>query len=122
MIDAPMETADAARLGLKALARWDNEGGAGPDGPQKQELSGDITGATPDRSFEHLHARVIALENLVIALLAQGSDAQFDLARDMAFHIAPRPESSHHQLTTRAARKMLALIERSAHLKISARC
>jgi hypothetical protein len=37
-----------------------------------------------------LHIRVIALENLVIALLAGASDRQLELARDMAPYIAPR--------------------------------
>jgi hypothetical protein len=34
--------------------------------------------------------RVIALENLMIMLLAEGSDRQLELAREMAAYISPR--------------------------------
>ena len=37
------ETADATRQRQLALARWDYEGGAGPDGPQKGSTAGDST-------------------------------------------------------------------------------
>ncbi len=38
MSDAIVGTADSVTLRRKALARWDNEGGAGPLGPQRQAL------------------------------------------------------------------------------------
>ena len=41
MTDPKAETPESAKLGQRALARWDTEGGAGPDGPQKQDLSGE---------------------------------------------------------------------------------
>lgn len=46
-----------------------------------------------------LHVRVIALENLMIALLAQATDAQLELVRDMAAYISPRPGFTPHPLT-----------------------
>lgn len=64
-----------------------------------------------------LHIRVIALENLVIALLAEASDRQLDLARDMAGYIAPREGFTHHPLTTHAAAHLVDLIERSARFR-----
>ena len=49
-----------------------------------------------------LRIRVIALENLAIALLAQVSDRQLDLARQMAAYISPRPGFTHHRPTIHA--------------------
>jgi hypothetical protein len=103
----------------KALASWDNEGGAGPDGPQKHDQSGDFSNSAnnhSDAQIEHLHARVIALENLVIALLAHAPDGQRDLARASAATITPRPEAAPHLATIQAARQMLSMVERAERL------
>ena len=64
-----------------------------------------------------LHIRVIALENLVIALLVNASEQQLTLAREMAAYIAPRPGFTPHPLTTRAATEMLHMVERSSHFR-----
>ncbi len=61
-----------------------------------------------------LHVRVIALENLVIALLAAVSDGQREQARDMASYISPRPGCTPHPLTTHAASHMVDLVERAS--------
>jgi hypothetical protein len=61
-----------------------------------------------------LHIRVIALENVVIALLAQATDAQLELVRDMAAYISPRPGFTPHPLTVGAAGEMLSLVDRSS--------
>ncbi|MEP6873300.1 MAG: hypothetical protein ABI887_02965 [Burkholderiales bacterium] len=60
-----------------------------------------------------LQIRVIALENLVIALLAEGSDRQRALAREMAAYISPRPGFTHHRLTIHAAAEMVSLVNRA---------
>lgn len=62
-----------------------------------------------------LQIRVIALENLVVALLAHASDAQHDLVRDIAASIAPRP-GVEHRLTVQAAAQMEHLTQRSQRL------
>ena len=62
-----------------------------------------------------LQIRVIALENLVVALLAHASDAQHDLVRDIAASIAPRP-GVEHRLTEQAAAHMEHLKQRSQRL------
>lgn len=67
-----------------------------------------------DPELGALHIRVIALENLLIAMLAQASDQQIELARDMARYIAPRDGFTPHPLTLHAAAHMTDLIERSA--------
>ena len=64
-----------------------------------------------------LQSRVIALENLVIALLAQGTLQQLELARSMATYISPRPGSTPHPLTTHAAARMVHFVERADHFR-----
>ena len=65
----------------------------------------------------NLHTRVIALENLVIALLADATDAQLARARDMARHISPRAGFTAHPLTVQAAFDMNHLVDRAVHFK-----
>lgn len=60
-----------------------------------------------------LHIRVIALENLMIAVLAAGSDHQRQLARDMAQTILPHAGATPHPLTIRASRHMTDLVDRA---------
>jgi hypothetical protein len=64
-----------------------------------------------------LRVRVIALENLVIALLAEGPDRQLAVAREMAAYIFPRPGFTPHPLTIKAGNHMAALLDRAAHFK-----
>ena len=64
-----------------------------------------------------LRIRVIALENLVIAVLAKGSDRQFQVAREMAEYISPRPGFTQHPLTIRAADHMTDLVDRAVHFQ-----
>jgi len=61
-----------------------------------------------------LRARVIALENLLISLLAQSPESQLVLAREMATFIAPRPGYTPHPLTLRAADQMRSLVDRAS--------
>jgi hypothetical protein len=99
----------------KALARWDDEGGAEPDGPQLLAPERPSPAATAPSSAEwaEMRTRVIALENLVIALLATATEAQRAIAREMADFIAPRPGATPHRLTVHAAHRMGDLIDRS---------
>lgn len=103
-----------------ALSRWENEGGAGLCGPQESSVSGenpyDVLPLT-DAELVQLRVRVIALENLVITLLAEGSERQLEIAREMAAYISPRPGFTQHRLTTHAAAHMIDLIERSGQFR-----
>lgn len=65
----------------------------------------------------NLHTRVIALENLVIALLADATDAQRARARSMAQYILPRSGFTPHPLTLQAAADMNHLIDRAEFFK-----
>jgi hypothetical protein len=64
-----------------------------------------------------LRVRVIALENLPIALLAEASERQLGVAREMATYILPKPGSTHHPLTVHAAARMIDLVERAGHFR-----
>ncbi len=65
----------------------------------------------------HMHMRVIALENLVIALLADATNEQRVRARVMAVHISPRAGFTAHALTLEAAAEMNHLVDRAEHFK-----
>lgn len=60
-----------------------------------------------------LQIRVIALENLVIAMLANAPLRQLELVREKAIHILPRPGFTPHRLTIAAAAEMNSLVERA---------
>lgn len=95
----------------KALSSWDNEGGAHPD-----EAEADLHKLT-EVEMVHLRIRVIALENLVISLLAEGSNRQLEVARKMATYIAPREDFTQHPLTIKAANQMSNMVDRAEHFR-----
>lgn len=106
-----------------ALSSWDNEGGAEPGHAMQNAVAGDEPPATvPADCVElaQLHMRVIALEHLVITLLAQASDEQRDFARRMAACITPRPGFTQHPLTIQAAAQMIHLVHRGSHFRSAA--
>jgi hypothetical protein len=107
----------------RALSRWDNDGGAEADGPQIASHAIEEEVPFPkmdDAEFGALHVRVIALENLVIALLAAASDGELEVARKMASYISPRPGFTPHPLTLHAAGHMTDLVERAARFRSEA--
>ena len=94
-----------------ALSRWESDGG----GQAIDSLGGDRSDVPDLTNTElvQLRVRVIALENLVIALLAGSSDAQRRVARGMAAYISPRPGFTPHPMTIHAASQMLHCIDRA---------
>lgn len=114
---APDRRADSAqRLRARALAGWENEGGAGPADPDSGfGLRESRAGSPPLSNAElvQLQVRVIALENLVIALLAQTGEQQHGAIREMAAYILPRRGFTPHRLTIHAAAKMISLVDRA---------
>lgn len=102
----------ASQQRLAALSRWENEGGALEHGTLISPLDFDGPPLT-NTELVQLRVRVIALENLVMALLAKGSHAQRHLAREMADYILPRPGNTPHRLTIHAANRMVQLVERA---------
>jgi hypothetical protein len=118
--DLKPDSPETSRQHQAALSRCDNEGGAGPCGPRGGQISAEAQSDVPEPTnteLVQLRARVIALENLVISLLAQVPDRQLDLAREMAAFISPRPGFTHHPLTTHAATQMIELVDRAGHFR-----
>ena len=121
MSSPPSKRRERAKLLRQALSRWDNEGGA-PLG----QVGTVADGTSPTRATDlpltnaelvQLQIRVIALENLVLALLTGASDAQLALAQDIGASISPRPNTTMHRLTTHAVAQMEHLLLRSQTLK-----
>lgn len=105
---------DRSEQQRRALSRWDNEGGA--KAPQAHAVRADAPDMT-NAELVHLHVRVIALENMLIAVLAEGSDRQLAVAREMAGYISPRPGFTQHPLTVQAAEHMTDLVDRAVHFR-----
>lgn len=108
---------DNARAGAhdRAIGRWENEGGVFTGLHQHQTPT--VAGAIGDAEAGNLRVRLIALENLIVALLAGAPESQSELVREMAAYISPRLGATPHRLTIEAARNMLAIVERAAHYK-----
>lgn len=123
MTDEESTGAYPSRQRLMALSRWDNEGGAVADGSLPHSASGSETWNVPELTnaeLVQLRVRVIALENVMITLLAGASDQQLELIREMAATISPRPEATQHPLTMQAASQMNHLVDRAGHFRIVA--
>lgn len=100
----------------RAIGRWENEGGtqaasAHPKLPQT------VAGEIGDAEAGNLRVRLVAIENILVAMLANSPDSQLDLIREMAAYISPRPGKTPHRLTVEAARNMLAIIARAEHYR-----
>ncbi len=98
----------------RALSRWDDEGGAvvAPSATSEAPIP-DLT----NTELVQLRIRVIALENLVIGLLAEGTDRQLAVERKMASYITPQEGHTNHPLTTKAADHMVDLVNRAIHFR-----
>lgn len=102
-----------------SLSVWDYEGGAGPCRP-KESTTGLPLFEVPELTnteLVQLRIRVIALENIVMALLSDAPEHQQYRVRSMAAQISPRPGMTPHPLTTQAASHMIELVERAAHFR-----
>jgi hypothetical protein len=116
MTESGSAKTDPSEPKLSALSKWDNEGGAVSSSSQPTSTAGDDERDVPELTnaeLVQLRIRVIALENVMITLLAGASDQQLDLIREMAITIAPRPGSTQHPLTHRAASQMNHLVNRA---------
>lgn len=76
-----------------------------------------VAGKIGDAESGNIKVRLIALESLVVALLASAPASQSQLVSEMAKFISPRPGNVPHRLTIEASRNMLALVERAAHYR-----
>ena len=113
MISVPT---DGAEQRLAALSTWDNEGGAGARTATADLIRDEAPCEAPrpgDAELVHLRVRMIAVESLMITLLAEASDRQIESVRDMARFISPRPGSTRHALTIKVASHIIDLVERA---------
>lgn len=103
-----------AEIRRRALSRWDNEGGAlAQSVPDVVAADREMT----NTELVHLRIRVIALENLMIVVLAEGSEQRCQMARDMAALITPRPGNTQHPLTVHAADHITDLVARAERFR-----
>lgn len=120
------DNSEPQAFGQAALSRWDGEGGAEPGATPQTAIGTSMGSDAPDLTnaeLVRLRVRMIALENLVITLLAETSERRLDLAREMATYISPRPGFTHHPMTTHAAAQMIHLVGRAGHFRnIAADC
>jgi hypothetical protein len=114
--DAPRSTDQQSRQLL--LSIWDDDGGAGRCGPKESTVHPVKDPIIPDLTnteLVQLRVRVIALENLVTALLSAAPSSQHELVRVMAAQISPRAGMTPHPLTIQAAAHMNELVDRAIH-------
>ncbi len=81
----------------RALGGWEIESGAGPCCPLDLVASLDHHAQLPDMGKDELltlHIRVVALQNMELALLAAALSQKLEIARDMPGFILSRPGAS----------------------------
>jgi hypothetical protein len=121
MTSAILDSERDARPSALVLSRWDNEGGAGAIPLTEISIAADEsvgeTGPLTRADVMRLHVRTIALENLVIALLANASKRQLESVVAMASYIAPRVGHTGHPLTRRASQQMLDIVNRAKRIR-----
>ena len=100
-----------------ALSRWENEGGARAQATQSEHALQAKVPQSMNTELEHLRIRMIAMENLLITMLAQAPDQQLELGCEMAAFISPRPGFTHHPRTVGAATQMVHLLHRARHFQ-----
>ena len=105
-----------AAMQASAIGQRENEGGPEHASPHSETAS-TVAGEIGDAEEGNIRIRLIALENLVVALLAGASETQHGSIREMARYILPREGKAHHRLTIEAARNMVALVERADQFK-----
>jgi hypothetical protein len=104
---------------VRALARWESEGGKtlSLDSPRVESAEQTQIPEMTNAEIVALRVRVIALENVLISLLATAPDHQLKLIREMADYISPRPGFTPHPLTIHAAEHMVDLVDRSTRFR-----
>ena len=107
---------DATQRLQRAVLRCENEGGSQSDDALQHPVS--PYPAVPELTnaeLVQLQIRVIALENLVLALLADASDEQLERVREIGALIFPR-SGVEHRLTVHATAQMEHLTRRAMRL------
>jgi hypothetical protein len=107
----------------RVIGRWENEGGAVTSWEHEAQPEFEratVVGEIGDAEAVNIRVRLIAIENIIVALLANAPDDRLELIKEMAEFISPRPGMTPHRLTTEAARNMLTIVERAEHCRRNA--
>ena len=95
-------------------ARLESHGGAAPDASDASStVHGQTSVLLTNAELAQLQVRVIALENLVTALLAAAPSSTGALVGELAGCILPRAGCTPHHLTIHASAHMIHLAQRS---------
>jgi hypothetical protein len=108
----------------RVIGRWENEGGSVHAWHREipaEENPATVAGEIGDAEAANIRVRLIAIENIIVVLLANAPDDRLELIREMADFISPRPGMTPHRLTIEAARNMLAILERAEHYRTNRR-
>jgi hypothetical protein len=100
-----------------ALSRWENEGGAIAQIASLDCVVSLQIHLSMHTELDHLRIRMIAIENLLITLLAQADDPPREMGREMATYISPRPGFTPHHQTLEATAQMRHLVKRARHFQ-----
>jgi hypothetical protein len=100
-----------------ALSNWENEGGASAIWFTANCVAQTEVAQSMSTELEHLHIRVIAMESLLITLLAQQTVEARRMGLEMAMFISPRPGFTRHLRTLGAAAQMVHIVERARHFQ-----
>ena len=119
MSNSKAKESERAQLLARAVSKWDDEEAEG-----KYSRVPPVSGALPTAALPltnaeivHLQVRVIAIENLLKVLLADATEEQLKLMRDVAGLITPQAGYTQHPLTIQAAACMMNLVDSAAHLR-----
>ena len=95
-----------------SLSRWDNEGGSPEHDNNDRSKDPEMNNA----ELVQLRVRVIALENIMLALLSDSSSETRAKVRYMAERISPRKAATEHPLTIEAGTHMNRFADRAERL------
>ena len=105
------------QLDVVALARWESDGGAVIMRSHASAAARpNDRPAVDEAAFGQLRVRLIAVESVLISLMAGAPRRQRDLARQMAEFISPRSGHTAHPVTLRAAAEIVSLAERAERI------
>ena len=97
MTQRELNVLEPEQMRLRALSRWDNERGAILLGIEGALIFGDAQSEVPllsNAELAQLRIRVIALENVVIALLAKAPDRQLESRNGSLYLSKTRPHTA----------------------------
>jgi hypothetical protein len=105
--------ANAADLAPTGASRWDHEAEALSDAMTAQRQPDDGALSSSDQTLADLRSRVVAMENIIVAMLARGPCDQRSAIHDMALFIRPLTDPQTNQPTSDAATMMDRLADRA---------